>query len=93
MPQDLNAALLVLVVGMTTVFVILCLVVLTGRLLIRLVNRYVPEQKLVRAGLTPLAESPPTEAIAPSVMAAIIAAVEQITEGKGSIRKIDKEPK
>ena len=47
MSAELQTALLLLVVGMITVFIILSLVVLTGRTLIWVVNNYFsPEEKL-----------------------------------------------
>jgi len=91
MPADFNTAILVMFVGMTTVFVILSLVVLSGRLLIRLVNRYAPElsvrQKTVSPLIIPTAKE---ENISPSVLAAIVAAVENVTGGRGQIKEIEK---
>ncbi len=59
---------------MITVFLVLALVVITGNLLIRLINRITPE----------------LEGISPSKVAAITAAVESFTLGKGTITKIEK---
>ena len=91
MPSDLNTALLVSIVGMSTVFVILSLVVLSGRFLIRLVNRYAPEVAISKKTISPLISRQPEGDISPSVMAAIVAAVEQITEGSGKVNKIEKD--
>ena len=90
MPQDFNTALLVLIVGMTTVFVILSLIVLSGKLLINIVNRFSPE---LSPTISPssAAPAPPEAAVSPSVLAAILAAVETVTQGKGKVEKIDKE--
>jgi Na+-transporting methylmalonyl-CoA/oxaloacetate decarboxylase gamma subunit len=64
-----------MLIGMITVFFILSLVVLTGQLLIYLVNRFTP---------TP----PPIPNEDEGDLAAIIAAVDIITEGKGRIESI-----
>ena len=63
---------------MITVFVVLSLVVLTGNLLIRFVNKTTTN--------TPTKDVP-----SPSVLAAITGAVEAVTEGKGNIQKIEKQ--
>ncbi len=62
---------------MITVFVVLLLVVITGRLLIRVVN-----------GLENGSEQ---SNISSSKIAAITAAVAMITQGKGRITKIEKD--
>ena len=41
--ENLNLALLLMVVGMATVFAILLIVIYLGKLLIALVNKYAPE--------------------------------------------------
>lgn len=92
MPTDLNTALLVLVVGMTTVFVILSLVVLSGKFLIQMVNRFAPDVPVRSIKTSSLPPSPASPAISPPVMAAIIAAVEEVTGGQGKIDRIEKDP-
>lgn len=42
--ENLNLALLLMVVGMATVFAILLIVIYLGKLLIALVNKYAPEE-------------------------------------------------
>ena len=42
--ENLNTALLLMVVGMTTVFAILLIVIYLGKGLILLVNKYAPEE-------------------------------------------------
>lgn len=85
MSADFSLALQLLGVGMGTVFLILSLVVLSGNALIRIVNKYLPEQAKVK----PKAPTSP-DAIAPDTMAAIVAAVEMVTGGKGKITSIEK---
>ena len=89
MNESLSTALLLMVVGMITVFIILGLVVLTGKLLIKLVNKYIPEaEKFV-----PKQRKRPSSAITSfdkKKLAAIAAAVEIATAGKGRIVSIEK---
>lgn len=85
MEENLNNAFSLMVVGMITVFLILLLVVLIGNLLIRITNRY-----------WPLPEGPGKKgggpkAINSGTLTAIVAAVEVVTAGRGSITKIDRE--
>ncbi len=44
--EYLNTALLLLVIGISTVFVVLIFLILSGNVLIKVVNRYFPEQSL-----------------------------------------------
>lgn len=78
---DLTIAFQVLIIGMVTVFVILSLVVLTGRLLINIVNRF---------HVTPDTKLPLPEKNADAEIVAIVAAVDAITNGKGRIKSIKK---
>ena len=87
MPQDFNLAVDILIVGMITVFIVLSLVVLTGHLIILMVN------SRVAAGETKeLPQPQPSEAHSPLPIhiAAIVATVEAVTHGKGQITKIKK---
>ncbi len=87
MEQTLQDALELLVVGMTTVALVLGLVVLSGRLLISVVNR--SESKApVRRSTSP---RPTTvqDGIDPKIIAVLTATVEHVTQGKGNIKRID----
>lgn len=75
MDTNFSTALMLLAVGMITVFVVLALVVFTGNVLIRLVNRFSPKE----------------EGLAPGKVAAITSAVATFTQGKGRITKIEKQ--
>ncbi|RPJ56864.1 MAG: oxaloacetate decarboxylase [Dehalococcoidia bacterium] len=81
--SSLNDAFWILIVGMITVFIILWLVVLTGNLIIKFVNRFVPEtegsKRVTKAS-----------ALSNGTSAAISAAVSIITNGKGKVTKITK---
>lgn len=79
MNGELSTALSLLAVGMITVFVVLMLVVIVGNVLISLVNRFFAEE------ITAISEEIPK-----SKIAAISAAINIITEGKGRIKNIDK---
>lgn len=84
--ENLISALKLLVVGLATVFVALELIILLGNLLIRLVNKYAPEEEKPAkqsSSATPVA-------IDPTVIQAVNKAVEQITAGKGTVQKIER---
>ena len=83
--ENLNTALLLLAVGMTTVFAILLIVINMGKLLIALVNKYAPEEVVAtksKAG----GEAP----IPSNILAAINAAENIATHGKGKVAKVEK---
>lgn len=69
-------------VGMVTVFIILMVVVLIGNFLIWAVNRFFPESDNGKVTVVP--------SFGNSRIAAIAAAVNIVTQGKGRITKIDK---
>ena len=88
MSAELQTALLLLVVGMITVFIILSLVVLTGRILIWVVNTYFSaEEKIAYDYKAPYLED---DVIYKKKLAAITAAVEIATQGQGKITKIER---
>ena len=85
MEESLSNAFSILAVGMITVLIILGLVVVIGNLLIRVTNKF-----------WPLPSSPGKAGaghgyIPSGTLAAIIAAVEAFTGGKGKVTKIEKE--
>lgn len=83
--ENLNLALLLMVVGMATVFAILLIVIYLGKLLIALVNKYAPEE------VAPAKQSANAPAAIPgNIMAAINAAVTVVTQGKGKVAKVEK---
>lgn len=84
--ENLETALLLMVVGMATVFVILLLVIYLGKLLISLVNKYAPEEVVpVRQ-----ASSQGAVPVPGNILAAITAAVNVVTQGKGKVTKVEK---
>jgi len=91
MNEQLSTALVVLLVGMITVFVVLSLVVLSGKVLISIVNKYAPEKsnkKSVSSRTIPIYRK--SSQTSSSKVAAIVAAVQQVTHGKGTIKSIKK---
>ncbi|ADV45007.1 OadG family protein [Bacteroides helcogenes] len=83
--ENLNTALLLMVVGMATVFAILLIVINLGKGLIALVNKYAPEEAVP----SKVAANVPAP-IPGNIMAAINAAVTVVTQGKGKVAKIEK---
>ena len=84
--ENIETAILLMVVGMATVFVILLIVIYLGKLLITLVNKYAPEE-VVPVKKEALQGPAP---IPGNIMAAITAAVNVVTLGKGKITKVEK---
>jgi oxaloacetate decarboxylase gamma subunit len=80
----LSNAVSILVVGMITVLLILWMVVVVGNVLILLTNKFwpLPEGKGTEGG---------NRTVTANKMAAIVAAVQMYTGGKGKITKIEKE--
>ena len=84
MENPLYFGFMLMIIGMTTVFIILALVVLGGKVTILLTNKFNAEQQVQpKVGHT-LSE------INSSKIAAITAAVEHVTMGRGRITEIKK---
>lgn len=83
MSDEYALAFKLLGVGMITVFLILFLVVAFGNIIISVVNKYFPEAEKVLS-------SQPDKGINRKKLAAITAAVNIVTKGKGKITKIEK---
>ncbi|MBN1768779.1 MAG: OadG family protein [Prolixibacteraceae bacterium] len=87
MSDNFELALQLLGIGMATVFTILFLVILIGDGIIKFVNRFLPEaQKPVKQ-----ARATSSAVISSSKMAAIVSAVQIVTNGKGRITSIEKQ--
>ena len=85
MEEGLSTAVMLLAVGMITVFTILALIVFFGNLLITLVNKFIPEEKVSK-----VVRSVTLGAIDSRKMAAIVSAVDVVTEGKAKVTSITK---
>lgn len=83
--ENFLEALQLMVIGMSTVFSVLLLVIFLGNLLIKAINKYAPEEVQVKGDKTNT-----NVAIDPSIAQAIQLAVTQITNGKGKVEKIEK---
>lgn len=79
MEENIQISFRLLLIGMTTVCTILLLVVLSSKLLINIVNKF-SEEKIKKK----------SKKLNPSVVAAINATVEVVTEGKGKVKIIKK---
>ncbi|MEA3494598.1 MAG: OadG family protein [Bacteroidota bacterium] len=80
--NDFSTALELMTVGMFTVFVILFFVVIVGNLIIRVVNKYFPEDtsKKIQS----------ISAINPKKISAIVSAINVFTKGSARVTKIEK---
>ena len=78
MVENLELALSLMIVGMTTVFAILFLVVVGGKLMISWVNRFYPEIKITKE---PQVGDSRTVAVIASV-------VDVVTQGRGVVEEI-----
>ncbi len=85
MSEVFSTALMLMAVGMITVFLILLFIVVFGNLLISFVNRFFPESKI------PAVAQPAIQSgVDPRKLAAIISAVDVITEGRARVTSIEK---
>ncbi len=84
MAENFEQAWILLGVGMLTVFSVLLLVVLTGNTIIAFVNRFFPDTKLAATDKVLQGETNSSKFVA------VIAAVKQVTGGRGNVIKINK---
>lgn len=82
--ENLNEALLLLLVGMTTVFCVLIIVISAGKGLILFANKYIPETVKEKPSVTTNREATPSQ------VAAINQAVATLTNGKGYVINIQR---
>ncbi len=82
--ENLSEALLLLLVGMVTVFCVLLIVIFMGKCIVLFVNKYIPE--VVKEKQAPVSNNNPT----PSQVSAINQAIAMITNGKGYVINIEK---
>lgn len=85
--ENINYALMLMVVGMITVFAILLIVIYLSRLLITIVNKVAPEEVVVKKNS---GRAPAPVVIDPNTLAAIKEAVNIVTNGKGKLAKVEK---
>ena len=85
--NDIYGALMLLVFGMVTVFLVLFIVIWLGKALIWAINKWAPEEKVTKK-VAPAANA--VSAVDARTKAIIDAAISQITGGKGHASKITK---
>ena len=94
--ENIETGLLLMAVGMLTVFAILLIVINLGKGLILLVNKYAPEEVVVKKAAPSRAKvaAPVVASVAPvmggSETAAIVSAISVLTAGQGKVVKIEK---
>ena len=79
-----------MVVGMTTVFIILLIVIYLGKGLIALVNKYAPEEVVVKKQAPTRVATAAAGSLSNQETAAIISAVSAATGGQGKVTKIER---
>ncbi|MBP5420057.1 MAG: OadG family protein [Bacteroidales bacterium] len=84
MESNILEALELMVVGLSTVFLVLLLVICAGNLLIRFVNRFVPEEDSAKAS------QGSAQTVDPNVAQAIKLAIQKISGNKSTAEKIEK---
>jgi len=82
METTASNAFLLLGIGMITVFAVLSIVVLSGSILISLVNKYAPDPVKESKLIIPL--------ISNKEIAVLTAVVDHVTNGRGKIESIEK---
>ncbi len=85
MNEGFSTAFTLMAVGMITVFTILALIVIFGNVLITLVNKFIPEAKI-----SAVVNRSTMGAIDPRKMAAIVSAVDIVSEGQARVTSITK---
>lgn len=96
--ENIETGLLLMVVGMTTVFAILLIVIYLGKGLIVLVNKYAPEEIIAKkpvASAVRIQTATPTRTTAIGSLSgqetvAIVSAISAVTRGQGKVIKIEK---
>ncbi|MDR2679479.1 MAG: OadG family protein [Tannerella sp.] len=90
--DNFGLGLLLMVVGMITVYFILLLVIGLGKGLIMLVNKYSPEQVVAARPARNTTNAPGDhKALPDQTTAAIVSAVSVLTGGHGKVTKIEKQ--
>lgn len=90
--EHIRLGFLLIVVGMTTVFMILLIVIYLGKGLIALVNKYTPEE-IIPKKPTVIQHTPTPshlDTISNHETVAIVSSVSILTRGQGKVIKIEK---
>ncbi|MCD8260463.1 MAG: OadG family protein [Bacteroides sp.] len=86
--ENIQIGLLLMVVGIVTVFLILLILIYLSQSLIVLVNKFAPEEEVKSRPVTALALAGGT--LPSGTLATISAAVSVVTGGKGKVVKVEK---
>ena len=89
MTTSLSQALELLLVGMLTVGIVLGLVVIMGKILIKIMNTLGASTTSTPPPPVSSSELQVNKTIDPAIIAVLTATVEAATQGKGSINRID----
>lgn len=84
--ENLMQSLQLLGIGLTTVFSVLLLIIFFGNVLIRLINKYAPEEEAPKSKAVSSTPNP----VDANVAQAINMAISQITKGKSKADKIER---
>jgi len=85
--ENLDLALQLLLVGMLSVFFILGIVVILGRSLVFIVNKYSPDPK---PKAMPVRNNRSSKAISGRKLAVLSAVVDMVTDSKGVLKSVEK---
>ncbi len=83
---NIAIAIKLLVIGMTSVFLVLCIVIYLGKALTFFINKFAPEETTNKA----TSATAPAQAINPKHLAAIQKAIAMLTSNQGQIQDIKK---
>lgn len=78
-------SLLLMVVGMTTVYVVLIVIISIGNQLVKIVNKFAPDEAPIGTK-----KSTSSNEVDPNIAQAIQLAVAGVTNNKGKVEKIEK---
>lgn len=87
--ENMDTGLMLMGIGMTTVFAILLIVIYLGKGLTILVNKYAPEEA-VKQPASANASAVTANTIPGATLAAIVSAVSAATQGQGKVIKVEK---
>lgn len=93
MNENVNLALQLLLVGMGSVFIILGIVVLVGRSLIAVVNKYSPavaKPAFKRRPSAPIASATRSATLDAKNLAVLTAVVDHVTQQRGVLKSVEK---
>lgn len=79
-----------MIVGMTTVFLILMIVIYLGKAMIALVNKYAPEEATLKRQAPGAVAASTAGNLSSQDTAAIVAAISIATGGQGKVTKIER---